>query len=228
MSKTKISVNYGRNFLFLNSLYSYFIKNKRDEIFRNHRSKFKFNKKTKLLDVGTTSSLDEHENVILKKFKWKKNISCLSNQNLKKLKIKYPEINLYRGDARKMKFKTSSYDVVYSSATIEHVGSFKNQTKFIKECFRVSKRLVFIATPNRYFPIDFHTRLPLLHFLPKTIHRSILKLFGENFLSKEENLNLLSKSDLKKICKKLKIKKFQIYDIKLFNFVSNIILIIYK
>ena len=152
----------------------------------------------------------------------------MSNQNLKKLKIKYPEINLYRGDARKMKFKTSSYDVVYSSATIEHVGSFKNQTKFIKECFRVSKRLVFIATPNRYFPIDFHTRLPLLHFLPKTIHRSILKLFGENFLSKEENLNLLSKSDLKKICKKLKIKKFQIYDIKLFNFVSNIILIIYK
>ncbi len=228
MSKPKISVNYGRNFLFLNSLYSYFIKNKRDEIFRKHKSKFKFNKKTKLLDVGTTSSLDEHENIILKKFKWQKNISCLSNQNLKNLKKKYPEINLYKGDAKKMKFKNNTYDVVYSSATIEHVGSFKNQIKFIRECIRVSKRLVFIATPNRYFPIDFHTRLPLLHFLPKPIHRTILKLFGENFLSKEENLNLLSKADLKKICKLLNIKNFKIYDIKLFNFVSNIILIIYK
>ena len=228
MKNSQIKINYGRNFLNLNFLYSFLTKKKRDEIYKILRKFYKINKKTKLLDVGTTPSIAKHENILLRKSKWKKNITCLSNQKLNSLKKFYPEIRFCKGDARKMKFKKNSFDLVFSSATIEHVGSFKNQVKFLNECYRVTNNISFITTPNRNYPIDFHTRLPLIHLLPKKIHRNILNFFGEKYLSKESNLNLLTENDLINICKKNNINNFKIIKIKLFFFVSNLILIMYK
>jgi len=228
VSQNRIKINYGRNFLYLNLLYSFFIKKKRDEIFNILTKNFKVNKFTKILDVGTTSSMESHENMILNKFKFKKNITCLSNLNLKNLKKIYPSSIFRQGDGRKMKFKNNFFDIVFSSATVEHVGSHKNQTRFINECYRVSKNLVFITTPDRNYPIDFHTRLPLIHLLPKKIHRNILNFFGEKYLSQEKNLNLLSRNDLVQICSDLGIKNFKVIKVRLFYFVSNLILIIYK
>ena len=141
---------------------------------------------------------------------------------------KYRNLLTYIGDGRAMSFEDDSFDIVTSSATIEHVGNFKNQIKFIQECFRVSKHKIFITTPNRYYPIELHTKIPLIHFLPKNIHRKILHLLGDKFLSLEENLNLLSKNDILKICQILEIKKFKIEEIKLFGFVSNFVIIIEK
>ena len=69
MSQNRIKINYGRNFLYLNLLYSFFIKKKRDEIFKILTKNFKINKFTKILDVGTTPSMESHENMILNKFK---------------------------------------------------------------------------------------------------------------------------------------------------------------
>ena len=51
----------------------------------------------------------------------------------------------------------------------------------------------FITTPNRFYPIDFHTKIPVIHWLPKNIHRLILKTLGLHFYANEENLNLLDK-----------------------------------
>ena len=75
---------------------------------------------------------------------------------------------------------------------IEHVGSYSEQKKFIKECYRITKKDIFITTPYRFFPIEMHTKLPLIHFLPKKIFRKIISFFGDDFFSLEKNLNLLS------------------------------------
>ena len=117
---------------------------------------------------------------------------------------------------------------MHSNATIEHVGSYQNQISLIKETFRVSKKYVFIQTPNRYYPIDFHTTLPFIHWLPKDMHRKILKFLGLNFYALEENLNLLSEKNLINICNELNIKKFKILKHKLLFLTSNLILIIEK
>ena len=93
---------------------------------------------------------------------------------------------------------------------------------------RISKKYVFIQTPNRFFPIDFHTFLPLIHWLPKSIHRKILKGVGLSFYSYEKNLNLLSKKDLISFCKNLDLKNFEIIKYKLFLMTSNLIIIIKK
>jgi len=189
---------------------------------------FVFTKKTRIIDIGSTQLLDEYENILLKKYKYKNNITCFSNQNLINLKKKYKKIKILQGDGRKTNLKKNSYDIAYSSATIEHVGSFLNQVKFIKEMLRVAKKGIFVTTPNRYFPFDLHTFLPLIHILPKKIHRRILKFFGYKFLSQEKNLNLLGKSDLTKICEKLKVSRYKIKKIKVLLFTSNLLLIIKK
>ena len=98
----------------------------------------------------------------------------------------------------------------------------------IKELLRIAKKNVFITTPNRNFLFDFHTKLPVIHLLPKNIHRKILKLLGFKFFSLEDNLNLLNTMELKKILKELKKNNYKILFNKFLLIYSNILLLIKK
>ena len=201
----------------------------RNKFFEYFKNNTEYNDDKSILDIGTTPSLDEEQNVILTKTIDNKNITCISNQDCQILSQKYPNINEFViGNAVKMNFQNDAFDIVHTNATIEHVGSYQNQISLIRETVRVSKKYVFIQTPNRFYPIDFHTTLPLIHYLPKNIHRKILKFLGLNFYASEENLNLLSEKNLKNMCKELNLKKFKIIKHKLLFLTSNLILIIEK
>ena len=89
---------------------------------------------------------------------------------------------------------------------------------------KLSKKIIIISTPFRYHPLEFHTKIPLIHWLPKNIHRKILKNIRLTFFSKEENLNLLSKSDFNNFLESEKIKGEFRY-IKFLFFKSNLIFI---
>ena len=218
--------NYGIfNINFLDNI----IKNKRSEML-NILSKNINNKNLmSFLDIGTTEDNElESSNFFLKKFKQisiKKSISDqnINNKNFNNVLKKSitstfidHEVDIYKSD------------LVISSATIEHVGNYENQFKMLENIMQLTSKYFFITTPNRFFPIEMHTKIPLIHFFPKKIHRKILYLIGEKYLSLEENLNLLTKKDLLRMCKILSIKNFKIKEIKLFGFVSNYILIIEK
>lgn len=226
--KTLKEKSYWRNSIFFNNFFINQVQKNRRKFLRTFRKYIDYNKNSVVLDVGATPSLDSHENFFVQKYPFKKNITCLSNFNCEILKSKFSEINLALEDARNMNLKSNKYDIVHSNATIEHVGSFDDQLKFLQECIRVSNKYIFITTPNRFFPIELHTKLPFLHFLPKTIFRKILILFNDHFFSKEENLNLLSLNDVKKLLKKSNVKNFKIYKNKVCYLVSNFIIIITK
>ncbi len=216
-----------------NSFFYSFIKktifNAREKFFNHFKNLTEYNDDQSLLDIGTTPSLDSEQNVILEKTKNNKNITCLSDQDCNILEKKYSNINKFIiGNGINTNLKDMSFDIVHSNATLEHVGSYDNQISFVKEAWRLSKNYVFIQTPNRFYPIDFHTNLPLIHWLPKKIHRKILKFIGLNFYSTEENLNLLSESNLIDICKELEIKNFKIIKHRLLFMTSNLILVIKK
>ncbi len=182
-----------------------------------------------IIDIGTTPSIDSEQNFFLESVKDNPNITCLSNQDCRILQKKFKNIKkVIIGDARNTLLEDNSFDIVHSNATIEHVGSFENQVSFVREMLRISKESVFIQTPNRLYPLEFHTILPFIHWLPKKIHRKILKFFKLNFYSREENLNLLTIKELEKICKKLNIKKYKILKHKLLFLTSNLILVCYK
>ena len=131
-----IKENYARNVLKLNKIFHIIINNKRSEILDIISKEIDLESDKSLLDVGTTSSLEFHENQIIKHFYKKIQISCLSNLDLMKLKKNYEDLNIYMGDGRDMNFEDNKFDIVTSNATIEHVGSFENQKSFIKECLR--------------------------------------------------------------------------------------------
>ena len=220
---------YWKEVPLLDSLFKKKLLENREKILKIFHNKINYNNKMSFLDVGTTGNTEKNHNLILQKISNNKNITCLSNQDCSVLKNQYPNIkNFIIGDGCNNQLKDNTFDIVYSNATIEHVGSHNNQKLFISECVRVAKKSIFITTPNRYFPLDFHTKIPLIHFLPKIIHRKILNLFGHSFFAKEENLNLLSKKDLIDHCEKLKIKNYKIISYKIYHFTSNLILIIEK
>jgi len=214
---------------FINFIFERMANNARNEFFNILKRNARYSKKKSIIDIGTTPSHDDVQNIILSKIKDNKNITCLSNLNCKILLKKYPNIKkVLIGDGRNNNLPNNSFDIVHSNATIEHVGSYKNQLLFIKECIRISKKYVFIQTPNRFYPIDFHTILPFIHWLPKNIHRKILNIIGLNFYSSEKNLNLLSEGDLRNLCNKLNVKNYKIIKYRLFFMTSNLILIIEK
>jgi ubiquinone/menaquinone biosynthesis C-methylase UbiE len=222
---TKVKRNYS---YFNNIFYSYFLKKYREKIFKIFLENIKLNKIYKVIDIGSTAVDSMSENYFIHNYPYKKSITCFSNQKLDNLKNKYPFLIIKKGDGRNTNFPDNFYEIVHSNATIEHVGSFDNQIKFVRELYRISKKIIFMQTPNRYFPIDFHTLLPFLHWLPKKMHRKILDIIGLKFLSKESNLNLLSIKELKEICRILKINSYTIKKVKIFGLVSNLILIIRK
>ena len=101
----------------------------------------------------------------------------MSDQNCNILKKKYKEIRISIGDAKKINYKNDKFDVVYCSATIEHLGSYQNQLRALKEMNRISKKYLFLTTPNRFFPIEMHTKIPFLHFLRAEVFCRISFLF---------------------------------------------------
>jgi hypothetical protein len=105
------------------------------------------------------------------------------------------------------------------------VGSFENQIKMISNIKKLSKKFFILTTPNRFHPIDFHTKLPLIHWLPKKLHRKLLNMLNLNFFAKEDNLNLMSKNDLKIALEKLNIKDYKILYVRLLGFKSNFLVI---
>jgi len=101
-------------------------------------------------------------------------------------------------DGRCLPFKTGSCDWVFSNAVIEHVGDWADQRRFADEIRRVASRGYFVTTPNRYFPLEPHTLLPLYQFLPARVQRKVAP-YCPGYLRRYEVINLLSAAQMGKL-----------------------------
>jgi len=182
-----------------------------------------------ILDVGTAEDKnDKALNLIIKKLRKKGRIfKSLTIDNISDNYFKYKYKKSITQNFSNQEYKKIKSDAVISAATIEHVGSFNNQVKMVKNIINLTKKIFFITTPNRFYPIEFHTKLPLIHWLPKRIHRFILsKLLNHKFLAKEKNLNLLCYQSINSMMSNFKQDiHYKIIPIKLLGIVSNYIII---
>ena len=94
----------------------------------------------------------------------------------------------------------------------------------IVESLRVARRGICLTTPNRWFPVDFHTQLPLIYWLPKPTGRVLFKKLGYEFFAQEENLNLMTRSEIREIIASIDGWSFNIHSATVLGWPSNLIL----
>lgn len=119
-------------------------------------------------DEGACSTLNFFE----EHYPWPERVTALGLAEGTRFRERYPGIRYVQGDALALPFADGEFDVVFSNAVVEHVGDREQQRRFVEEILRVGRR-AFVTTPNRWFPIEVHTLLPLVHWLPDTVsHRA--------------------------------------------------------
>jgi len=151
-----------------------------------------------VLDVGFT---DKHSlptaNIIEKNYPYPERLTALGLDmpSPREFQRRYPHVTTVSYDGSRFPFADKQFDVCWSNAVLEHVGNSRRQVAFLSEIKRVSRR-AFVTTPNRHFPVEVHSRTPLLHFLPKNLFDRYLELAGKAWAS-GDYMYLLSESDLR-------------------------------
>ncbi len=170
-----------------------------------------------ILDVGGTQSF------------WI-NRECANNLdiritllNLSRTEVEWTNMKSIEGNATDLsQFQDNEFDVVFSNSVIEHLYTFENQKKMKSECVRVGK-YHFIQTPNKYFFMEPHFRLPFFNFFPKRLALTILtrtpfshgkKWEAEKASQWLNEIRLLSKGELRQLFLDSSIytEKFLIFD----------------
>ena len=152
----------------------------------------------RVLDLGVTGSLRERAGHFFEsRFPYPTSITAAGIEPSDGFAACFPEIPYVRISRDEgLPFADDEFDVVFCSAVIEHVGRRERQREFLAEILRVG-RAAFVTTPNRWYPVELHTVLPLIHYLPTPAYRAIYRWLGFEFFASEEHLNLLDERELR-------------------------------
>jgi hypothetical protein len=128
---------------------------------------------TTIVDVGVgDTGFDTEPGVALSHnffeamYPWPERITAVSDVPLPNFAEEFPEIAPVTASGTNLPFADDSFDIAFSNAVLEHVGGREDQRRFVHELCRVAPR-VFVSTPNRRFPLEVHTLVPFLHWLPR-------------------------------------------------------------
>lgn len=154
---------------------------------------------TTVVDVGvgdtgfsTEEGLAQTHNFFEAMYPWPERITAVSDVPLPRFAELFPAVRCVRADGRELPFEDDAFDIAFSNAVIEHVGGRDDQRRFVHELCRVARR-VFISTPNRWFPVETHTLLPVAHWLPPGPRNAVFRALGQTGWA---DLNLLSSRQL--------------------------------
>jgi hypothetical protein len=132
---------------------------------------------TTVVDVGVTDAPfgnGSTDNFFEALYPWPERITAVGRTELDRFGAAFPRVRAVRADGRELPFADGEFDLGFSNAVVEHVeGGRSAQRQFVAELCRVAER-VFVTTPNRWFPLDPHTLLPFVHWLPAGALRSRL------------------------------------------------------
>jgi hypothetical protein len=151
----------------------------------------------RILDIGATDDRGIESNMLEQLYPHREQLTCVSLTDGESILAAYPGVRHIQTQAgQPLPLAANSFDIVYCNAVLEHVGSHERQKEFIAEICRVAPRR-FVAVPNRAFPVEHHTGLPLVHYLPNAWFRKLLRGGRYDIWSREENLNYVSAADLR-------------------------------
>jgi hypothetical protein len=136
---------------------------------------------TRVVDVGvgdtgfgTEPGVAASHNFFEALYPWPERITAVSDVPLPNFARAFPQVRCVTAGGTELPFEDDAFDVAFSNAVVEHVGGREEQRRFVAELCRVAPR-VFLSTPNRWFPVETHTLVPLVHWLPRSARDSVFK-----------------------------------------------------
>jgi SAM-dependent methyltransferase len=161
---------------------------------------------TRVVDVGvgdtpfgTEPGVAATHNFFEALYPWPERITAVSDVPLPSFARAFPGVRCVQASGTALPFEADEFDVAFSNAVIEHVGNREEQRRFVAELCRVAPR-VFLSTPNRWFPVETHTLVPLAHWLPRPAADRAMRILrrrdweGVELLGKRELLELFPPS----------------------------------
>jgi ubiquinone/menaquinone biosynthesis C-methylase UbiE len=165
----------------------------------------------KLIDVGVNATeYSESDNFLERHYAHPEMITAVGvASDLSEFMGRYPLVTVVTGDGTRLPFADNDFDIAYSNAVIEHVGGHDKQLDFLRELYRVSKR-GYLTTPNRLFPIEVHTRIPLLHMLlSKGAFDRVASRLGKGWAA-GDYMNLLSAREIRGLAREAGIETYRL------------------
>ena len=160
-----------------------------------------------ILDLGATPDVKlADSNIFDKLYPYKNRLTICSIEDCTNI---VDELGLkefvFNEPKKPLPFRDKQFKAVFSSAVLEHVGTREDQEFFLNECLRVAEK-VFITTPYRFFPIEMHTFIPFLHWLPWPVFQKIVLKTKGAFWADINNLNLCCKKDINRMSLRRDVK----------------------
>lgn len=169
-------------------------------LYRRYEDHFPPDPTHRVLDLGVNGAVVDRRDCFFEdRYPYPERVVAAGLEPPQRFSELFPDIEyvqVHRGEP--YPFGDQSFDIVFCNAVVEHVGDRATQKDFLAEVFRIG-RAGFVTTPNRWFPVEVHTILPFVHWLPTRIYRRIFRLLGFRFFADEKNLNLLDRSALVKL-----------------------------
>jgi SAM-dependent methyltransferase len=154
---------------------------------------------TRVVDVGvgdtgfgTEEGVATTHNFFEALYPWPERITAVSDVPLPNFAREFPLTKTVTASGTDLPFEDDAFDVSFSNAVVEHVGGPDEQRRFVAELCRVAPR-VFLSTPNRWFPLETHTLVPFVHWLPRPAADRVFAAFGRD---NWDRVRLLSKGQL--------------------------------
>jgi SAM-dependent methyltransferase len=151
---------------------------------------------SRILDFGVSEAVTDESNALERRYPYPQNILCAGVGDGEAVRAAFPlvqRLSITPGAA--LPLPDQSFDIAYSNAVLEHVGSDEMRAFIVRDLLRVAKRLYF-TVPNRWFPVEHHSGVPLLHYYPP-LFRRLLKNTGLKHWTDPRELAFLSASSVK-------------------------------
>lgn len=196
----------------------YFSKRAREKRAVIFRKTFPIGNDTRILDLGSENGSNIHDYLLGTK---------VSSKNVYIADIELEAINegsklfgfnpVLINESGALPYPDGFFDIVFCSSVIEHVTvpkedvwklysgydfkkeSFKKQKELAEEIQRLGKQY-FVQTPYKHFPIESHSWLPFISWLPRWLLIAVLR-FTNVFWVKKTNPDwyLLNKQEMSKM-----------------------------